>query len=228
VLFDAVQAGTRTPLVATIIPNAAMQAMPVEVEAASLQLAETTGAPAPHVHGVSDDSSFVGGPFFLTARIDGETIPRRVLRLVETGDGLGARLAYQCGEALARIHAADAGAAHPDLARSERPVEAALAGVRLLTEGLLQPSPTFSLAAGWLVGAETEGGQLVGKVRQHRDDLELASRDFDGMLHSEGVFDGHAEVGPHERADVVRPQSDLCLVDPARFVPHDVVGSRIE
>ena len=150
VLFEAVQGGERTPLVATIIPNVAMQALPIEVEAAALRMAEAAGAPAPHVHGVSDDASFVGGPFFITQRLDGETIPRRVLRLIEQEPGLGAKLTRQCGAALAQIHAADTGAAHPDLPRNVRPIEAALAGVNTLIDGLLQPSPTFALAAGWL------------------------------------------------------------------------------
>ena len=150
VLFEAVAAGEVTPLVATIIPNAAIQALPIEVEAAALRMAEASGAPAPHVHGVSDDASFVGGPFFITQRVEGETIPRRVLRLIEKDPGLGATLTRQCGAALARIHAADVAAAHPDLPRNARPVEAALAGVNALIDGLLQPSPTFALAAGWL------------------------------------------------------------------------------
>ena len=150
VLFDAVQEGERTPLVATIIPNAAIQALPIEVEAGALRMAEAAGAPAPHVHGVSDDVSFVGGPFFVTARVDGETIPRRVLRLIESDPDLGPRLARQCGEALARIHAADTATAPSDLPRNARPIEAALTGVNALIDGLLQPSPTFALAASWL------------------------------------------------------------------------------
>ncbi len=150
VLFDARKDGFRTPLVATIIPNAAIQVMPMEVEASNLRLAEAAGAPAPHVHAVTDDPSFLGGPFFLTSRIEGETIPRRVLRLVAENEGLGARIARQSGEALARIHSVDPTKIHPDLPGAEAPIEAALLGARALLDGLLQPSPTFTLAWNWL------------------------------------------------------------------------------
>ena len=150
VLFDALLDGARTPLVATIIPNAAIQVMPIEVEASNLRLAEQAGAPAPHVHAVTEDASFVGGPFFLTSRVDGETIPRRVLRLVAENEGLGVRIAHQCGEALARIHSADPEKAHRDLPGAEAPIEGALSGARALIDALLQASPTFTLAWHWL------------------------------------------------------------------------------
>ena len=102
VLFDALRGGERIPLVATIIPSAAVQIMPIEVEASNLRFAEAAGMPAPHVFAVCDDASFVGGPFFVTARVAGETIPRQVLRLVEKDPALGPRLARQCGDALAQ------------------------------------------------------------------------------------------------------------------------------
>lgn len=149
-LFNAVKQGEATALVATIIPNAAIQVMPIAVEASNLRLAEEAGAPAPHVHAASDDVSFLGGPFFLTTRVAGETIPRRVLRLVAEHEDLGARVAHQCGEALARIHSADPEKAHPDLPGAPAPIEASLVGARALLDHLLQPSPTFSLAWHWL------------------------------------------------------------------------------
>jgi aminoglycoside phosphotransferase (APT) family kinase protein len=150
VLFDAVTSRARTPLVATIIPNAAIQVMPMSVEASSLRLAEAAGAPAPHVHAASDDATILGGPFFLTSRIDGETIPRRVLRLVAENDGLGAKIAHQCGEALACIHSVDPKETHPELPGADQPIEAALSGARALLDGLLQPSPAFTLGWNWL------------------------------------------------------------------------------
>jgi aminoglycoside phosphotransferase (APT) family kinase protein len=146
VLFDALRAGERVPLVATIIPSAALQLVPIEVEASHLRFAEAAGMPAPHVHAVCDDASFVGGPFFLTARVAGETIPRQVLRLVERDPALGPRLARQCGEALAKLHGADP-KAHPRIAGGgSDPIEAALRAVEALVRGLLQPSPAFTLA----------------------------------------------------------------------------------
>jgi aminoglycoside phosphotransferase (APT) family kinase protein len=149
VLFDAIRDGERIPLVATIIPSAAVQIMPIEVEASNLRLAESAGMPAPHVFAVCHDPSFVGGPFFVTARVAGESIPRQILRLVEATPGLGPRLARQCGEALARLHAVDPdpAKAHPRIARpAGDPIEASLAAVEALVAGLLQPSPAFTLA----------------------------------------------------------------------------------
>ena len=147
VLFDALRGGERTPLVATIIPNAAVQIMPIEVEASHLRFAEAAGMPAPHVHAVCEDASYVGGPFFVTTRVAGETIPRQVLRLVEKEPALGPRLARQCGEALAKLHAADPAGAHPRITGAgSDPIEAALRSVEALVRALLQPSPAFTLA----------------------------------------------------------------------------------
>ena len=129
-----------------------MQATPIAVEVASLRLAEQSGVPAPHVHAVCDDASFVGAPFFVTSRVEGETIPRRVLRMVEATPGLGATLAHQCGEALARLHAADPSGAHP-LVRETAAGDAAahaLRGLEPSLGALLQPSPALRLVLRWL------------------------------------------------------------------------------
>ena len=152
VLFDAVRGDEKLGLVATIISNPAIELMPIELEAASLRFADAAGMPAPHVHAVCSDPSFVGGPFFVGTRVDGETIPRRVLRLVESTPKLGPKLARQCGEALARLHTAPADQAHPELDRPGE-LEPAEVGLRKLAEEiaeLLQPSPTFTLAFRWL------------------------------------------------------------------------------
>ncbi len=153
VLFDASRAGETLPLVATIIPSRAMQVMDIAVEAASLRLAFEAGMPVPELHGVWEDDAHVGGPFFVTTRIEGETIPRRILRLVEADPTLGPQLARQCGKALARLHGADPAAAHPDLARpaaGSDPIAQALLGLEALVRELLQPSPSFSLGLRWL------------------------------------------------------------------------------
>ena len=170
-LFDAVRAGETTPLVATIIPNPAMQVQDIAVEARTLALAEKVGARVPHVYEVCNEKSAVGGPFFLTARIDGETIPRRVLRLVEATPGLGAKLARDCGETLAKLHAIDPATAPTELMRpgDAPPAEHALVTVEPLMRGLLQPSPSFELAMRWLdryrPPAPTRNGLLHGDFR---------------------------------------------------------------
>jgi aminoglycoside phosphotransferase (APT) family kinase protein len=153
VLFDARRGDEVVPLVATIIPVSGMQIMPIEVEAASIDLAHRHGVPSPAVHGVSSDASYVGGPFFLTSRVEGETIPRRILRLVESTPGLGATLGRQCGEAMAKLHAIDTTLVHEALrkaASGASPVELALRSIEQQLATLLQPSPAFSLAGNWL------------------------------------------------------------------------------
>ena len=165
VLFDAVAGGERTGLVATIVPFAAMQLVPIEVEASNLQLAEAAGMPVPHVHAATSNTSWVGGPFFLTSRVAGETIPRQVLRLVEKTPGLGPRLARQCGAALAKLHAADASRAHPLVLRpSGDPLEAALATSRRQLDELLQPSPAFTLCFNWLKRNRPRGPERITVV----------------------------------------------------------------
>ncbi len=179
VLFDARSGERALALCATIIPISSMQIMPIEVEAASIDLAQRHGVPAPAVHGVSSDASYVGGPFFLTSRIEGETIPRRILRLVESTPGLGTKLGRQCGEALAKLHAIDTALVHEALsnvAGGGSPVELALRSIELQLATLLQPSPAFSLAGHWLARHRPErvrvafthcdfrnGNMIVGK-----------------------------------------------------------------
>jgi len=152
--FDALRSGgeDRVPLVATITPNPAMQVMDVEVEADTLRLAEAAGMPVAHVVASSVDKSFVGGPFFITGRVEGETIPRRVLRLVESKPGLGSRLAQQCGEALAKLHSIDASKGRAELARpaAVSPAEHAITMTEALMDALLQPSPAYALGLRWL------------------------------------------------------------------------------
>jgi len=151
-LFEARRRDERSALVATITPNPAMQVMDVEVEADTIRLAETAGTPAPHVVAATNDPSWVGGPFFVTERVEGETIPRRVLRLVESTAGLGSRLGRQCGEALAKLHAIDPSRARAELARpgATSPAEQALAMAETLLHALLQPSPAYALGLRWL------------------------------------------------------------------------------
>ena len=152
VLFDAQRGAEPLPLVATIVPNPALQLMGIEVEASNLRLAEAAGMPVPHVHAVCADPAFAGGPFFVTTRVEGESIPRQVLRLVDATPGLGPKLGRQCGEALARLHAADAAGAHPELARPDgvAPAARGLSLIESQLDELLQPSPAFALAFAWL------------------------------------------------------------------------------
>lgn len=153
VLFTATSGGRRVELVATIIPTTDLQIIDIEIEAANLRFAEGAGVPVPHVHAVCTDERWVGGPFFVSSQVAGETVPRQVLRLVEADPALGPRLAAQCGEAMARLHLADPAAAHPDLPApgDAGSVRATLDGLRAQMDLLLQPSAPFELGFRWLV-----------------------------------------------------------------------------
>ena len=135
---------------ATIVPTAALQIQDFLVEPTAIAVAERHGVPVAHLVGATDDPSYVGGPFFVTACVDGETVPRRVLRLVEA-EGIADRLTEQCGRAFAALHAAPVSEAPAGLvAEGPDPMEVALVRLDALMGELLQPSPVFSLALRWL------------------------------------------------------------------------------
>jgi aminoglycoside phosphotransferase (APT) family kinase protein len=151
VLFDAKSDGSTLHLVATILPTADIQINPITAEAGVRLVAEEHGVPVPHVHAVCTDSSYAGGPFFLSERIDGESVPRRVLRLVQS-EGIGDLVATQLGAALAHLHAADPAQA-PDELRddpSENPAETALINAEQGVAGLLVPRPAMAMGLRWL------------------------------------------------------------------------------
>lgn len=151
VLFDAVEGERRAGLVATILPTRDIQINPISAEAEVRSLAEAAGVPVPHIHHVCLDDAFVGGPFFVSDRVDGETVPRRVLRLAHR-EGIGEQVAHQLGEALGRLHAidpSDAPAEQQD-AGGEDPGEAALVAADAALSELLQPRPAIAYGLRWL------------------------------------------------------------------------------
>ena len=75
--------------------------------------------PVPHVHHVCTDTSVLGGPFFISTAVDGETVPRRVLRLVHGGRASANASSTQLGDAMARLHAIDPAAAPAALPRPQ-------------------------------------------------------------------------------------------------------------
>jgi aminoglycoside phosphotransferase (APT) family kinase protein len=89
--------GERHPLILRqSTPGQAAASCPLPQEAALMRAAKAAGAPVPQV--IAD-----GADFIVMSRIEGETIPRRILR----SDALAAirpELAGQCGEILAAIH----------------------------------------------------------------------------------------------------------------------------
>jgi aminoglycoside phosphotransferase (APT) family kinase protein len=100
--FDAVNTdGTTRPLILRIEPPDLPGLAEIPMEAACITAAAKAGVPVAGIVSWSADSTDLGSPFLVQERIDGETIPRRILRGGVSG------LASQCGELLARIHQID-------------------------------------------------------------------------------------------------------------------------
>jgi aminoglycoside phosphotransferase (APT) family kinase protein len=150
VLFSADDGIKVRGLVATIVPNPALQIQDFMLEPNMIQVAEVGGVPVAHIVGATLDESYVGGPFFVSTLIEGETVPRRVLRTIAAHD-LGPTLAEQTGKAFAALHAIPVDRA-PDTIEvvTQDPQERALERLDESIGLLLQPSPVFSLAMRWL------------------------------------------------------------------------------
>lgn len=120
-----------------------------------LAAAGEAGLPVPRVHWCCTDPGVLGSPFFLMERVQGETIPRRILRDAAFEKARG-RLVARLGEVLAGIHALDPAAPGlAGLASSVGGVDSARGEVARLAEGLRQlavePHPVLDLAERWLL-----------------------------------------------------------------------------
>ena len=113
------------------------------LEARLLEAAAKGGVPVPALVAASDDPAVLGSPFLVTDHVDGETIPRKILR-GEEFRAVRPRLAGQCGEILARLHAIDPGTVE-SLDGTDQVTQ-----YREAFDSLGQPHPTFELAFRWL------------------------------------------------------------------------------
>lgn len=112
-------------------------------EARLLTVAGAAGVPVPRIVATGDTSSALGSPFVVTERLEGETIPRRLLRDERYAAAL-AGLAAECGTVLARLHAAPPA----DVAGLDDSDQ--LTQYRQVYDGIAQPSAAFELAFRWL------------------------------------------------------------------------------
>lgn len=102
--FDAVSdSGSQALILRTGPPDEVHASM--ELEAAALTRAATTGAPVPHVLIADDSPVALGNPYLVCNFIAGETIVRRIQRSLD--DAARSDLVGQCADALAAIHRAD-------------------------------------------------------------------------------------------------------------------------
>jgi aminoglycoside phosphotransferase (APT) family kinase protein len=113
----------------------------IAVEAAAMIAARAAGVPVAELYDHGEGT--LGRAYLLMERLDGETIPRRLLR----DDAFAAarpRLAHRLGEVLARIHRIDPetlpGLPHVD----------ALTQLTELYEGFAEPRPALEIGLRWL------------------------------------------------------------------------------
>jgi aminoglycoside phosphotransferase (APT) family kinase protein len=133
----------------------------VAVEAAAMVAARAVGVPAPELYDHGEEALGPGRAYLLMERLDGETIPRRLLRddayaVVRPG------LARRLGEILARIHRIDPDSV-PGLPRVD-----ALSQVIGLYEAFAEPRPALEIGLRWLAAhkpAPSADGLVHGDFR---------------------------------------------------------------
>ena len=118
----------------------------LRLEADLVHAARRAGVPVPRVVAAGDASGGLGAAFMVMEFVEGETIPRRILRDEGLAD-VRPLLADQCGQVLAALHRIPP-AEVPGLAGGD-----ALEQLRGLLDRLGQPHPAFELGLRWL--AET-------------------------------------------------------------------------
>jgi aminoglycoside phosphotransferase (APT) family kinase protein len=158
--FDAVTKAGVEPLILRRSPGGIPRVLgenatsvPLETEAAVIEAARKAGAAAPRVRYVLREEDEVGQGYVMD-RLEGETIARKILRDAAF-DAVRPKLARQCGEVLARIHAVD-----PAPVRSLLPVVDGLTQLRRYrdTYDLYDyPHPMFELAFKWLEPRMSQG-----------------------------------------------------------------------
>ena len=119
----------------------------VAVEAAAMTAARLAGVPVAEVYdyGAGNEQSTLGQAYLLMERLDGETIPRRLLR-DEAYAAARPGLARRLGEVLARIHQVNPDSV-PGLPRLD-----ALGQLTGLYEAFAEPRPALEIGLRWLAG----------------------------------------------------------------------------
>ncbi|RIL02568.1 MAG: phosphotransferase family protein [Proteobacteria bacterium] len=135
------------------------------VERGVLRAAFAGGVPVPRPRWGTSDASVLGAPFFLMDRVEGETLPQRLLR-EERYAATRAGMAAELGAILAKIHALDL--ASPDLAGVARPpagvapARAELAKTAQAIRDLaVEPHPVLELAERWLAQRAPEPPRIA-------------------------------------------------------------------
>jgi aminoglycoside phosphotransferase (APT) family kinase protein len=134
----------------------------LNAEAQLMQLAHTAGVPSPRLlHVLEPDDQL--GTGFIMARVEGETIPRKILR-DEKFAAARPKLARQLGAILAAIH----GLPLPQLPELRRMTAAAeIAELKRDYQNFNWPRPVFELALRWL--ADHDPGPSARVTLVHGD-----------------------------------------------------------
>jgi aminoglycoside phosphotransferase (APT) family kinase protein len=137
--FDLVDSdGVARPLVVQIERQGGRMGTGIATEATLLREAERAGVPVARVVASGDDDG-LRAPWLVVERVEGETIPRKLLRDPEFAEAR-AQLPTQCGRALAAIHSIPVDAV-PDLERGDQ-----LTQFRAVLDGFDEPRPALELA----------------------------------------------------------------------------------
>ena len=145
--FDACVGGRTLPLVLRRDPPGRPAERDCARELPLLLAAAAAGVPVPAARWAESRPDVLGAPFIVVDRVEGEAIPRRILREPALA---GARegLVRQCAAALARLHAV-----RPEgldaLGEALAPARL-VAAQRALLDSLGEPHPVFELALRWL------------------------------------------------------------------------------
>ncbi len=117
-------------------------------EARLMQVAREAGIPEPRVHCVLAPDDGLGEGFIMEW-LEGETLGTRIVRSEEL-DGIRPRLAFECGEILARIHAIDLAATGLAESLDRMPPEPYVDQTWERYRGFGTPQPMIDYAARWL------------------------------------------------------------------------------
>ena len=123
-----------------------------ETESALLIAARAGGLPVPRVRARLSGDAPIGSGFVMD-RVEGETIPRRILRDAACAPALP-HLAEQCGTIAAGIHGIDVATLPPIAVRSAR---TQIDEQRALLDAFGEPHPAFELAVRSLEGRIPDG-----------------------------------------------------------------------
>ncbi len=121
----------------------------MRAEAALMRHARAAGVPEPEIHHVLEPEDGLGEGFVM-AWVAGETLGARIVKAPEL-EAIRPRLARQCGEILARIHAIDLAATGLDTMLEKLSPEAFVSQLQARYESFATPQPMIDYTARWLL-----------------------------------------------------------------------------